>query len=149
MQRRTDEIGRQRDGMEGKTDAQFAAYLSPTRRAFPSTRSLPWSPTPFHSFLHRFNHTLLGPISQVRARGKFPVATCYGRRDRARQGFLVLSTLAATTDGGLRRSGNWTEGGGRLQTKFDYPISLYLYLQLHAYIGAYMKRVRKVQGEGR
>jgi len=65
------------------------------------------------------------------------------------RGFLVLPTLAVTTDGGLRRSGNRTEGGGRSQTKFDYPIEFYLYLRLHAYIGAYMKRVQKVQGEGR
>jgi len=68
------------------------------------------------------------------------------RRDR---GFLVLSTLAATTDRGLRGSGNRAEGGERSQTKVDYPISIYLYLQLHALIGAYMKRGRMVQGEGR
>jgi hypothetical protein len=31
------------------------------------------------------------------------------------------------------------------QTKVDYPIALYLYLQLHAYIESYMKMGRKVQ----
>jgi len=64
------------------------------------------------------------------------------------RGFLALLTLAATTDGGLRGSGNRAERGEWSQTKVDYPISLYLYLQLHALIETYIKKGRKVQGEG-
>jgi len=65
------------------------------------------------------------------------------------KGFLVLLALAVTTDGGLRGSGKRTARGEWSQTKVNYPISLYLYLQLHVLIETYIKKGRKVQGEGR
>jgi len=49
----------------------------------------------------------------------------------------------------FRGSGKQTGRGGWSQTKVDYLIRFYLYLQLHALIETYITRGRKVQGEGR
>jgi len=56
-----------------------------------------------------------------------------------KRGFLALSTLAATSDGGLRGSGNRTEGGqenGRrpnliIRLALPVPTATWLYRNLH------------------